>query len=223
MRTSALIFFVAATLSAAFSQSPAVKPVLIDDQWFFHRGGAQRAEQPEFDDASWRMVDLPHDWSIEDLPGTPSPFDRDAISQVNGGFTTGGTGWYRKKLLIGEDMKGKILTLLFEGVYMNAECWLNGHSLGSHPYGYTSFSFDITPYILYGKENVLAVKVRNEGENSRWYSGSGIYRHVWLITDEPVHVSLWGTAVTTPAVSAAAAKINVKTDVVNEGKSEAGS
>jgi beta-galactosidase len=213
-----LISFVL-SLSAIFSQSFSEKPVLIDDHWCFHPGGAQRAEQPEFDDASWRVIDLPHDWSIEDLPETASPFDRDAISQVNGGFTAGGTGWYRKRLMIGDDMKEKILTILFEGVYMNAECWLNGHSLGSHPYGYTSFSFDITPYIQYGRENILAVKVRNEGENSRWYSGSGIYRHVWLIANEPVHVSLWGTAITASAVSASSAKISLKTDVTNQGKS----
>ena len=133
---------------------------------------------------------------------TSSPFDRDAISQVNGGFTTGGTGWYRKRLYIGEENKDKIISVLFEGVYMNAECWFNGHSLGSHPYGYTSFSFDITPYMQFGAENILAVKVRNEGENSRWYSGSGIYRHVWLIAKEPVHLSLWGTVISTKPKSA---------------------
>ena len=218
MRTPILLLLTLISISGVFGQSYSEKPKLIDDHWYFHRGGAQRAEQPEFDDASWRVIDLPHDWSVEDLPETTSPFDRDAISQANGGFTTGGTGWYRKKLFFGEDMKEKIITILFEGIYMNAECWLNGHSLGSHPYGYTSFAFDITPYIRFGGENVLAVKVRNEGENSRWYSGSGIYRHVWLIVNEPVHVSLWGTAITAPAVSAVSAKINVKTDVFNQGK-----
>jgi beta-galactosidase len=117
MRTAILLFFIVLSLSAAFSQSFSEKPVLIDDHWYFHRGGAQRAEQPEFDDTSWRVVNLPHDWSIEDLPETPSPFDRDAISQANGGFTTGGTGWYRKKLFIGEDMKEKFLTILFERTF----------------------------------------------------------------------------------------------------------
>jgi beta-galactosidase len=219
MRIKILLVFILVASFTGFSQSFSEKPVLLDDHWYFHRGGAQRAEQPEFDDASWRIVDLPHDWSIEDLPESTSPFDRDAISQVNGGFTTGGNGWYRKKIFIGDDMKEKILTVLFDGVYMNAECWLNGNLLGSHPYGYTSFSFDITPYVKFGGDNILAVKVRNEGENSRWYSGSGIYRHVWLITNEPVHVSLWGTAITTSEVSAASAKINLKTDVFNQGKS----
>ena len=134
MRISILLFFTVLPLFNAFSQSFSEKTVLIDDQWYFHRGGAQRAEQPEFDDNSWRVVDLPHDWSIEDIPETPSPFDRDAISQANGGFTTGGTGWYRKKLNIGEDMKEKIITVLFEGVYMNAECWLNGNPVPAEEY-----------------------------------------------------------------------------------------
>ncbi len=219
MRSVTILLLIVLSLHAAFSQTFTGKPVLIDDGWYFHRGGAQRAEQPEFDDASWAMVDLPHDWSIENLPDTPSPFDRDAISQVNGGFTTGGTGWYRKRLYIGEENKEKIISVLFEGVYMNAECWINGHSLGSHPYGYTSFAFDITPYIKFGAENILAVKVRNEGENSRWYTGSGIYRHVWLIGKEPVHLSLWGTVITTKPKSPVAENINLKADVFNQGKS----
>jgi beta-galactosidase len=219
MRAITILIFVVLYLSAAYGQSAVGKPVLIDDHWYFHRGGAQRAEQPEFDDVSWQVVDLPHDWSIEDLPGTPSPFDRDAISQANGGFTTGGTGWYRKRLFIGDENKDRFITILFEGIYMNAECWINGHSLGSHPYGYTSFAFDITPYIRYGAENILAVKVRNEGENSRWYSGSGIYRHVWLIAKDSVHLSLWGTAISTNPKSEVSENINVKSDIFNQGKS----
>jgi beta-galactosidase len=221
MRIKIFLFFILLSSFAAFGQSFSEKPVLIDDNWSFHRGGAQRAEQPEFDDASWRIVNLPHDWSIEDLPELTSPFDRDAISQVNGGFTTGGTGWYRKKLFFGEDMKDKYFNVLFEGVYMNADCWLNGHFLGNHPYGYTSFALDITPYIRFGEVNVLAVKVRNEGENSRWYSGSGIYRHVWLIANEPAHVPLWGTVITTSEVNSASAKINLKTEIFNQGKAAA--
>jgi len=190
--------------------------VLFDSGWRFHLGGAQRAEQPGFDDSKWRTLDLPHDWSIEDLPGTDSPFNRDAISQVNGGFTTGGTGCYRKSFSIPPEQKGNIFTLLFEGIYMNSEVWLNGVSVGSHPYGYTSFFIDITSKVKFGEPNVLAVKVRNEGENSRWYSGSGIYRHVWLKVLEPVHVAQWGTSITTPEVNATSAKVNIKTKVNNQ-------
>lgn len=138
-----------------------------DSDWRFHLGGALSAENPKFDDSKWRVVDLPHDWSIENLPGTDSPFDRDAFSQVNGGFTTGGTGWYRKSFVLPDGQSAKRIVIQFDGIYMNPEIWINGVSLGSHPYGYTSFWFDITSQVKFGKPNILAVKVRNEGENSR--------------------------------------------------------
>lgn len=187
-----------------------------DSDWRFHLGGALSAENPKFDDSKWRVVDFPHDWSIENLPGTDSPFDRDALSQVNGGFTTGGTGWYRKSFVLPDGQSAKLIVIQFDGIYMNPEIWINGISLGSHPYGYTSFWFDITSQVKFGKSNILAVKVRNEGENSRWYSGSGIYRHVWLKVLDPVHVAQWGTSITTPEVNAASAKVNIKTRVNNQ-------
>ncbi len=188
---------------------------LFDTGWRFHRGGAQVAETPSFNDSEWRKIDLPHDWSIEDLPGSNSPFSVDAISQVSGGFTTGGTGWYRKTFKIPEGLKDKRLSIMFDGVYMNADVWLNGELLGNHPYGYTSFWFDITGKIKYDGDNVLAVKVKNEGENSRWYSGSGIYRHVWLNVVSPVHIATWGTYITTPGVTENEALVRIKTSVIN--------
>ncbi len=190
---------------------------LFDFGWRFHLGGAQYAEQPGFNDSQWRRLDLPHDWSIEDMPGTQSPFNRDAISQCSGGFTTGGTGWYRKTFKVPSEQKGKSFILLFEGVYMNAEVWLNGQYLSNHPYGYTSFWYDISDKIQYSENNVLAIKVMNEGENSRWYSGSGIYRHVWLSISAPVHIATWGTYVVTPDVSTGKAKTNIQTSVTNKG------
>jgi beta-galactosidase len=191
--------------------------VLFDSDWRFQRGGAQGAESQDFDDSKWRKVDLPHDWSIEDLPGTRSPFDPSAISQVSGGFTTGGTGWYRKSFDVPASLKGRRVVVEFDGVYMNSEVWLNGQRLGEHPYGYTSFWFDLTDKVKFGGANTLAVKVKNEGENSRWYSGSGIYRHVWLKTLAPAHVAQWGTYITTPDVGASSAKVGVRTRVQNEG------
>lgn len=188
---------------------------LFDFDWRFHRGGAQWAEMPSFNDAEWRKVDLPHDWSIEDIPGTSSPFDRDAVGQVSTGFTVGGTGWYRKRFTLPPMLKDKHLYIQFDGVYMNTDVWLNGVHLGTHPYGYTSFWFDIAPYVEKEKENVLSVQVKNEGQNSRWYSGSGIYRHVWLIGVEPVHVHQWGTYITTPEVSASSAQVKIETRVRN--------
>ena len=207
--------------NVAFFGSEQNNVALFDADWRFHRGGAQGAEAPDFDDSKWRKLDLPHDWSIEDLPGTRSPFDPDAISQVSGGFTTGGTGWYRKTFNVPAEAKGKRIVIQFDGVYMNADVWLNGQQLGSHPYGYTSFWYDLTDKVKFGGANTLAVKVKNEGENSRWYSGSGIYRHVWLKTLDPLHVAQWGTHVTTPEVAASSAKVNLKTRVQNEGDSTA--
>ncbi len=187
-----------------------------DSNWSFFRGGALGAENTNFDDSKWRVLDLPHDWSIEDMPGTSSPFGSDAISQISGGFTTGGTGWYRKTFVLDEKLSKKRVVIQFDGVYMNSEVWINGASLGSHPYGYTSFWFDITDFVKFDAPNVLAVKVRNEGENSRWYSGSGIYRHVWLKVLESIHIAQWGTSITTPDVNDVSAKVNVRTTINNQ-------
>lgn len=194
---------------------------LFDTGWRFHRGGAQGADKPAFNDSAWRKVDLPHDWSIEDLPGTNSPFSPAAISQPSGGFTAGGTGWYRKSFVMPASQQGKRVQLQFDGIYMNAEVWLNGKRLGKHPYGYTSFWYDITDRLKWGAQNVLSVKVRNEGENSRWYAGSGIYRHVWLKVMGSVHVAQWGTYITTPEVSASTAKAHIQTTVLNTTGSDA--
>jgi beta-galactosidase len=208
------IIFLLLLMSVTISGQALIKRSnLFDFNWRFHRGGAQGAEAVAFDDSKWRKLDLPHDWSIEDLPGTKSPFSRDAISQVSGGFTTSGTGWYRKSFKIPVGLKDKQLSIMFEGVYMNAEVWLNGELLGNHPYGYTSFWFDITGKVNFEKENVLAVKVRNEGENSRWYSGSGIYRHVWLNIVSPVSITTWGTYITTPNASDKEALVRIKTSI----------
>ncbi|GEM_PF-83413 len=187
-----------------------------DADWRFHRGDVEAGESSAYDDTSWRLLDLPHDWSIEDLPGTQSPFDPNAISALDGGFTTGGTGWYRKRFPAPDELRGKRVELQFDGIYMNADVWLNGRHLGNHPYGYTSFWYDVTDYLRFGQENVVAVRVRNEGVNSRWYSGSGIYRHVWLRVVEPVHVKPWGVCVITPDAHESSAKVNVKSELVNE-------
>jgi beta-galactosidase len=150
------------------------------------------------------------------LPGTQSPFDSNAVGQVSTGFTVGGTGWYRKSFTVPAEQKNKRIYLRFDGVYMNADFWLNGESVGKHPYGYTSFWFDITDKIKFGEQNIIAVQVKNEGQNSRWYTGSGIYRHVWLTILEPVHVAQWGTYITTTEVNTSAAKVNIKTTVNNK-------
>ena len=145
------------------------------------------------------------------------PFDS---GQSEGGASTGhvlgGTGWYRKHFTLTPAENDKLVAVRFDGVYMNADFWINGQHLGNHPYGYTSFEFDLTPYLKpAGQENVIAVRVRNEGKNSRWYSGSGIYRHTWLTVTDPIHVPTWGVFVTTPEVSKEKAVVKIASEVRN--------
>jgi beta-galactosidase len=200
-----------------------------DLDWRFLRADAPGAEVPEFKDSTWRKLDVPHDWSIEDLPAADAsapdssatnrvgPFDpSQSKGAASTGYVVGGTAWYRKHFKLASADAKKLVAVRFDGVYMNADFWINGHSLGNHPYGYTSFEFDLTPYLNpAGKENVLAVRVRNDGKNSRWYSGSGIYRHTWLTVTEPVHVPTWGVFVATPEISKEKAVVKIATEVCN--------
>lgn len=198
------------------------RTIPFDNNWLFIKDSIPNADQLDYNDSKWRKVDLPHDWGIEDLPNqTPGsiigPFDKGSPGFIFTGFTKGGTGWYRKKFVTRKSEQNKIVTIYFDGVYMNSDVWLNGHHLGNHPNGYTPFYYDLTPYLKpVGQENVVAVRVRNEGKNSRWYSGSGIYRHVWLTATAPVHVPVWGVFVTTPEVSGNSAKIQVRTSIENK-------
>lgn len=165
-----------------------------DNDWRFHLSETAGAEQPLFDDSSWRQLNLPHDWAIE------GDFSADNPSGPGGGALPGGIGWYRKHFDIDSSLlaSGKRVYLDFDGVYMLSEVFINGHSTGIRPYGYISFRRDVTPY-LHAGENVVAVRVDNsEQPNSRWYSGCGIYRHVWMVTVAPIHVDLWGTYVIHP-------------------------
>jgi len=198
-----------------------------DSDWRFLRADASGAEVPAFDDASWRVVELPHDWSIEDLPSTngepASPFNASLSAGGKAtGFVVGDTGWYRKRFTLPSSESGKKVTVRFDGVYMNSDVWLNGQHLGNHPYGYTPFVYDLTPYLKpAGQENVLAVRVKNTGKNSRWYSGSGIYRHVWLTVTEPVRIPDWGIYVITTNTSRAGSQVQIVTTVENAGDTEA--
>ena len=147
---------------------------------------------PEFYDKGWRTLDLPHDWAIE------GDFDEHNPSGTGGGALPGGIGWYRKTFIASKKGQGQTISIEFDGVYMNSSVYINGHLLGTRPYGYISFSYDLTPYINWGKENVIAVKVDNSDQpNSRWYSGCGIYRDVRIVVTHPVHVGQWGTYITT--------------------------
>jgi beta-galactosidase len=209
-----------------------VRNQLFNTDWRFHRGDVTGAERPGFDDSAWRALDVPHDWSIEDLteavgdgkeaiwnegnaPARVGPFDLYA-SQGQGatGWVVGGVGWYRKSFVAPVvPLDGKV-EIRFEGVYMNADVWLNGVHLGNHPYGYTGFSFDLTGALRPGN-NELAVRVNNTGRNSRWYSGSGIFRNVLLSQVGALRIPEFGVYVTTPEVAKTAAQVRVETTIEN--------
>ena len=207
-----------------------IRDSYFDRDWKFYRGKLVGAENPNFDDKPWRDVTIPHDWSIEDLPATNAsdkmhtmsgPFDSKAIGGKHSSFTVGGTGWYRKHFNIPESDKGKIVYINFDGVYMNSDVWINGHHLGNHPYGYTAFTYELSKYLNYGaKENIIAVEVKNEGLNSRWYSGSGIYRHVRLSIVDKIHIAPEGTFITTPLVDSLNSKVVVQVEINNETKKD---
>src|SRR5438876_6354495 len=182
----------------------------MDPAWRFALGDHQGAEAPAFDDARWRRLDLPHDWSSE---GTPN---RDGPGGGRIGYFPAGIGWYRKAFRIPAGTRGREAWLEFDGVYMNSDVWINGFRLGKRPYGFISFAYDITKRVVPGV-NVIAVRVDNSLQpNSRWYTGSGICRHVWLALVDPLHVGHWGVYVTTPRVDSGSADVVVRTQVEND-------
>ena len=173
---------------SSVSVSPREK-ICFNDNWSFSLSDNPKASETDFDDKDWRVLNLPHDWAIE------GDFSKDNPSS------------------------DKIIRIDFDGIYMNSEVFINGQSLGKRPYGYIPFGYDITPYLKWNEKNVIAVRVDNsEQPNSRWYSGCGIYRNVWLTKTNPVHVDEWGTYVTTSEISNNNATLNIVTTVQNSGK-----
>lgn len=197
-----------------FSQSRTT--INFDDDWKFILDSINTYNGADVNDASWRTLNLPHDWSIE------MPFDSTSPTGNGGGALRGGIGWYRKTFTLPASSKDKNVFIDFDGVYMNSEVWINGHSLGVRPNGYISFRYDLTLYLKFGnKKNVIAVKVDNSKQpNSRWYSGSGIYRNVWLVTTNKAFVDHWGTYITTPQVSAASATVDIKVKLNNTNSTD---
>ncbi|KAK2605464.1 hypothetical protein N8I77_008298 [Diaporthe amygdali] len=169
--------------------------------------------QANFDDSSWDSVTLPHDWAIK------GPFGAPGISGGMGRLPTNGVGWYRRNITIAESDVGKSIFLDVDGAQSHASVWLNGVIVGGWPYGYSSFRLDLSPYAQVGDENLLAVRLENAVDSSRWYPGAGIYRNIWLVKVNPVHVDQYGTQITTPSVSAEEATIHLGVDVANEGNS----
>lgn len=192
------------------------KKTCIDQSWKFLLGDIPSAIHQDFNDSEWRALDLPHDWSIE---GTPFP---ESPTQAGGGYFPAGIGWYRKELPIPADLGEQRILLEFDGIYMNSEVWCNGKFCGNRPYGYSSFCYDITPFVKAGETALIAVRVDNSRQrNSRWYSGSGIYRHVWLTIADPVRVAHWGTFVTTPNINEDVADVCCEITLDNDTHSHA--
>jgi beta-galactosidase len=190
-----------------------------DDDWRFFRGEGQGFEAPGADDRGWRRVDLPHDWSVEDIPGGTAPdqigpFDKNAVGGNATGFTVGGEGWYRKHFRVDQYPSDARIEVLFGGSYLDTEVWLNGHPLGRNVHGYIPFAFDLTPHLDRSGENVLAVRVRNLGKNTRWYAGSGLYRQVTLdVLPAGSRLARWGVAAWTRRIDGGRAEIDVTTAI----------
>lgn len=195
------------------SNAAAERETNFNEGWKFYLGTSSTAQNVNFDDSNWKSVTLPHDFSISQSFTTSG--------EAESAFLPGGTGWYRKTFTLPESSAGKTLLLNFDGVYSDAYVYVNETQVGEHHYGYTSFAFDISDYVTCdgATENVVAVKAVNTVPSSRWYSGSGIYRDVTLITTDPVHVDLNGTYVTTPSISSDNGTVNVAVDVVNDSDS----
>ncbi len=213
-----LIYAIALMLvvnACANADASAPRSANFDEGWKFNLGDSAAYSQPDFNDSSWRSLNLPHDWAIE------GDFSKENPSGTGGGALPGGIGWYRKTFTVLGYKEGEKVYIDFDGAYMNTTVYINGHELGTRPYGYASFSYDITPWLKEG-DNVIAVKVDNSDQpNSRWYSGCGIYRHVWLRKLDAIHVAQWGTYVTTSDITPDSATVNIATTVDNTSAADA--
>ena len=195
--------------------------------WSFARA-VDAGDQPPAGDADWKTVHIPHDYSIESpfvVPKKKEAKDKELdmgelglhLGSRSTGYLPGGLAWYKKTFIVPATLAGKMVGILFGGVYMDSDVWINGTHLGHHHYGYTSFSYDLTPHLKIGGENTVLVRVDNKLQ-SRWYSGSGIYRPVTLVVTDPIHIPVWGTRITTPTVAEDKAVVAMEIQVANDGK-----
>jgi beta-galactosidase len=202
-------------LIAAYAAAAGRVVASFDDGWRFFKGDAPGADVAGFDDSKWRMVDVPHDWSIE------GPFAATNPTGGAGGFLPAGIGWYRKHFSLPKKYAGRRIFVEFDGVMANSEVWINGVQCGKRPYGYVSFGYELTKDLRIGsgKTNVLAVRADNSGQPaSRWYTGAGIYRHVRLVATDPVHFIKWGTYVITSRSTEAQATVRMQGTIVNQSE-----
>ena len=209
MKNLFLLLLILLTTITLAAQTKIERTQSFNKDWKFFLGDDAAASSSAFNDAAWRTLDLPHDWSIE------LPFDKSSPTGNSGGALRGGIGWYRKTFSMPAAAKDKFVAITFDGVYRNSEVWINGHYLGKRPYGYSSFQYELSPYLNFGnKKNVIAVKVDNSQQpNSRWYSGSGIYRNVWLTVTDKTHISYNGTYITTPQINSQSANVHLEINV----------
>jgi len=209
----AILCFIAICYSCATSVSDSSSRQIsnFDFDWKFSKGDFTSASEKDFDDSEWQEIDVPHDWSILDT------FSKDNPTGRSGGFASGGVGWYRKDFTLNRKDRYSKVRIEFGGIYENSEVWINGHFLGKRPFGYISFAYDLTPYLNFSGENVIAVRVDNSKQaNARWYTGSGIYRHVWLVKTNKLHIARHGVFATTPTITADSAVIVVRTNIEND-------
>lgn len=205
---------VMALLFSCFAIAQHRSRVSFNDGWKFKLDSIASYSSPGADDAQWRQLNLPHDWSIE------GAFSKDHPAGTGGGALPGGIGWYRKTFYLPGAQKNKLVFIEFDGVYRNSEVFINGHSLGVRPNGYISFIYELTPHLRFGNEkNVIAVKVDNSKQpNSRWYSGSGIYRNVWLTAVDRTHIAHRGVYITTPVINSSEAVVSISTNASLAGR-----
>ena len=202
----ALYLFVALLSPLAIKAQNVGAPVLFNNNWFFYKGDIANGNTGGLANVNWEHVQLPHDWSIH------SPFSEEWASAT--GYLPGGIGWYKKTFATPKSRAGQQVYIYFDGVYKNSEVWINGHYLGKRPNGFISFEYELTPFLNRAGNNVLIVKVdHSEFADSRWYTGSGIYRNVYLVIKNPTHFNLWGLAVSTPEVTAKKAAITVRASI----------
>jgi beta-galactosidase len=199
--------------SPAFSQD-GFAPQLFNGGWKFHKGDLPGGEKPDLNTSAWRSVTLPHDWSIE------GPFSDEWASAT--GYLPGGIGWYQKTFTAQPSWKNKNLYIYFDGVYKNSTVWINGHLLGHRPNGFIAFQYELSKYLNFKGPNVISVKVdHTQFADSRWYTGSGIYRNVYLIAKAPLHIKKWGVEFTTSGVTTASAQAKIKVRIENSNSSPA--
>lgn len=221
MKTKRLMLCLCALMTVL--AAVAERKTCIDEGWRFHYGEAAGAVSPDYDDSSWRTLSLPHDWCVEteaaEVAGGEhiGPFSRSSVGGNSTGQTVGGEGWYRKTFTLKKEDKNKRIMLYFEGAYNHTTVWVNGRKAYFNHYGYQSFRFDATEFCKApGKENVITVKVTNNGMNTRWYAGAGIYRHVWLVKTPQLHLDTWHNYIHTSEVTEGNATVNVETLLKNE-------